>query len=93
MLMFVLATGSRFYQELQSSKAVATLQKQVVKTAVVRRRSTTGESFEEVIVDHENIVPGDIVVLNAGSILPGDCVFITARELHVSQSSLTGESM
>jgi len=39
------------------------------------------------------IVPGDIVVLQAGSIIPADLRLISAKDFFVSQSSLTGESM
>ena len=40
-----------------------------------------------------DIVPGDIVVLQAGAIIPADLRLITAKDFFVSQSSLTGESM
>jgi len=39
------------------------------------------------------IVPGDIVVLQAGAIVPADLRLIGAKDFFVSQSSLTGESM
>jgi Mg2+-importing ATPase len=39
------------------------------------------------------VVPGDIVVLQAGSLIPADLRLISAKDFFVSQSSLTGESM
>lgn len=40
----------------------------------------------------EEIVPGDVVVLSAGSLVPGDGVVLEATDLFVSESALTGES-
>lgn len=37
------------------------------------------------------IVPGDVLVLNAGDLLPADCLIINANELYANESSLTGE--
>src|SRR4030066_487506 len=39
----------------------------------------------------EEIVPGDIVILNAGDVIPGDCVIIESKDLFVDESALTGE--
>ena len=38
------------------------------------------------------IVPGDILLFDAGDIIPADCRIIESNELHVNESSLTGES-
>ena len=38
------------------------------------------------------IVPGDILVFDAGDIIPADCRIIESNELHVNESSLTGET-
>ena len=40
-----------------------------------------------------DIVPGDIVILQAGALIPADLRLISAKDFFVSQSSLTGESM
>lgn len=39
------------------------------------------------------IVPGDIVVLSAGDMIPADCRILTATDLFVGQSAMTGESL
>jgi P-type Mg2+ transporter len=39
------------------------------------------------------IVPGDIVILQAGALIPADLRLISAKDFYVSQSALTGESM
>jgi Mg2+-importing ATPase len=39
------------------------------------------------------LVPGDHVVLSAGDMIPSDCRVLTAKDLFVSQSAMTGESL
>jgi P-type E1-E2 ATPase len=45
---------------------------------------------KEIPVD--DVVPGDIVMLNAGDIIPADSYIIESNDLHVNESVLTGES-
>ncbi len=40
----------------------------------------------------EDIVPGDIFVLNAGDGIPGDCLILESRDLFVDEATLTGET-
>ena len=40
-----------------------------------------------------NLVPGDIVHLSAGDMIPADCRALSAKDLFVSQSAMTGESL
>ena len=40
----------------------------------------------------EEIVPGDIVILNAGDIVPGDCLVDESKDLFVDEATLTGET-
>ncbi|WP_439554779.1 magnesium-translocating P-type ATPase [Dyadobacter sp.] len=44
------------------------------------------------MVNTNEIVPGDILHLRAGDIIPADCRIVESNELHVNESSLTGES-
>ncbi|MBM4076226.1 MAG: HAD-IC family P-type ATPase, partial [Planctomycetes bacterium] len=46
----------------------------------------------EVSIGLQSLVPGDIVLLKAGTVIPGDCRLLDSRELHVNESALTGES-
>ena len=39
------------------------------------------------------LVPGDHIVLSAGDMIPSDCRVLTAKDLFVSQSAMTGESL
>jgi Mg2+-importing ATPase len=43
-------------------------------------------------VENRFVVPGDVVLLSAGSIVPADAVILEATDFHVSEAVLTGES-
>jgi Mg2+-importing ATPase len=85
--MLFLSVALGYIQEHRSSKAVEKLQAMVETNCLVMRGG------KEVDVPIAEIVPGDIVVLQAGAIIPADMRLITAKDFFVSQSSLTGESM
>ena len=75
------------YQEGQAEDSVAALQKMSSPEAtVVRDGSRTKVKAEE-------LVPGDIVILETGDIIPADVRLLDARNLQVDESSLTGESV
>jgi Mg2+-importing ATPase len=75
-----------FWQERGASNAVAKLLSIVqIKTAVLR----DGSSKE---IPVEEIVPGDIVILNAGDIVPGDGLVQESKDLFVDEAMLTGET-
>jgi Mg2+-importing ATPase len=74
-----------FWQEKGASdafeKLLATVQ---IKAAVLRDGEETEISVEE-------IVPGDIIILNAGDMIPADCLILDSNDLFVNESTLTGE--
>ena len=72
---------SRAEQALQSLKKMAAPEAQVLRDGV---RKT---------IPARELVPGDIVLLEAGSIVPADLRLIEAAQLRVDESSLTGESV
>ena len=75
-----------FWQEFSASNAVAKLLALVqIKVAVLR-------GGKQVEIPIENIVPGDIVILNAGDVVPGDCLIIESKDLFVDEAMLTGET-
>ncbi len=76
-----------YFQESRSGKAAEELQKMVQSTAVI----LSGGS--EIELPISEVVPGDIIVLTAGSIIPADLRILSAKDFFVSQSALTGESM
>ena len=85
--MVFLSVFLSYIQEARSSRAVERLQKLVKTTVTVLRDG------KEVEVPLEDIVPGDLVVLAAGSLIPADVRVLSAKDFFVSQSALTGESM
>jgi Ca2+-transporting ATPase len=76
-----------FLQEGRAENAMAALRSMLVTRARVRRG---GHPVE---VDAEELVPGDVVVLEAGDRVPADGRFLHAVTLAVDESSLTGESV
>lgn len=80
------SAGIGYRREYRSQRAAATLAARV-KTRVQVLRSGRPE---QVLV--EDIVPGDIVLLRAGSLVPADCVVLESTDCHVSEAALTGES-
>lgn len=75
-----------FYQERGAANAVkALLARVTVRSRVLRDGS-------EVEVPSAQVVPGDLVVLSAGSQIPADCRLVTSHELFVDESALTGET-
>jgi Mg2+-importing ATPase len=75
-----------FWQERGASNAIAKLLSIVqIKAAVMR----DGNSKE---IPIEEIVPGDIIVLNAGDVVPGDGMIQESKDLFVDEAMLTGET-
>ena len=75
-----------FWQEFGASNAVAKLLALVqIKAAVLR-------DGKQVEIPVEDIVPGDIVILNAGDVVPGDCLLIEEKDIFVDEAMLTGET-
>jgi Mg2+-importing ATPase len=75
-----------FYQESKAQNAAELLRNKVRTTASALRDGVKHE------VGISEIVPGDVVQLSAGDIVPADSRIISAKDLMVDQSSLTGES-
>jgi len=83
----VLASGLLgFIQERGASNAVQGLLARVSVKTTVRRDG------REIEVPADRIVPGDLVVLSAGSAVPGDARLLESRDLFVDESALTGET-
>ena len=85
--MILLSVGLSYVLDRRSSRAVEALGKRV------QSRTFTLRDGAETEVRISEIVPGDIVLLQAGSIVPADLRLITAKDFFVSESALTGESM
>ncbi|MBE0538928.1 MAG: magnesium-translocating P-type ATPase [Ignavibacterium sp.] len=75
-----------FWQERGASNAVKKLLEIVqIKSNVIRN----GNKKE---IHVEEIVPGDVVILSAGSVVPGDALIIESKDLFVDEAALTGET-
>jgi Mg2+-importing ATPase len=75
-----------FWQERGATNAVEKLLALVQIKAAVLRDSNESE------IPVEEIVPGDIVILNAGDVIPGDCLILESKDLFVDEATLTGET-
>lgn len=75
-----------FATEWQAGRALDALRRQAQTISRVRRDGV------EKNIDAEELVPGDIVVLNAGDRIPADARLLEAARLQVEESALTGES-
>ena len=85
-VLILLSTLLDFVVVYKSNKDAANLKKLIATTATVIRNG------KQVKLPIENLTIGDIVLLSAGDLIPGDLRLIESNNLHVSQSSLTGES-
>ncbi|MCR4281498.1 MAG: HAD-IC family P-type ATPase, partial [Bauldia sp.] len=85
-LVIVIGSGLlSFAQEFQASNAVEKLRARVrINTTVVRNGVATA-------VPAEQVVPGDVVVLSAGSLVPADGIILEANDFFVTEAALTGE--
>jgi Mg2+-importing ATPase len=86
-IIMMINTAIGFYQEYQSSRAMALLKSYLQATILVSRAGND----EQLPIN--KIVPGDIIKLNAGDIIPADCRFIATENCIVDESMLTGESI
>ena len=85
--LIVLATvGIGYSREYSAQTAAEALGKRV------KTRSTVLRGGSSASVPVEEVVPGDVVLLCAGSIVPADAVILEATDCHVSEAVLTGES-
>ncbi len=83
----VLNTVLGFVQEYRAERAIAALRQMAQPVARVRRGGAVRE------VPARELVPGDIVLLEAGNIVPADGRLLLAVSLHTQEAALTGESV
>jgi calcium-translocating P-type ATPase len=76
-----------FVQEGKAEGALDALRSMMVPTCRVVRDADSMQ------IAARQLVPGDIVLLESGDKIPADIRFVTAHNLHVDESSLTGESV
>lgn len=76
-----------FFQEFQADKSLAALRKMATLSSKVIRNG------ELQTIPSEKIVPGDLVLIEAGDRIPADGRIIQSIELSTQEAALTGESM
>ena len=73
-------------QEAKAEKSIEALQQMTPPKAKVLRDGVTTE------INAEELVPGDIITLEAGNYVPADCRLLESFNLKIEESSLTGEN-
>jgi Mg2+-importing ATPase len=107
--MVLLSTLIRFFEESRSNRAADRLKEMVSTTATVLRRdpaeiaaAEAARYFQAVLrpkpprrveTQLKKLVPGDVVALSAGDMIPADIRLLSAKDLFISQSAMTGESL
>ncbi|MBC7444497.1 MAG: magnesium-translocating P-type ATPase [Polaromonas sp.] len=107
--MVILSTLLRFVQERRSNQAALALKELVSNKATVIRQGSAAAAAADAQryfdislsvkpaspqeLPIKLLVPGDIVLLSAGDMIPADCRVMVAKDLFVSQSAMTGESL
>jgi P-type Ca2+ transporter type 2C len=86
LVVLLLNAAVGFITEWQAGRALDALRRQSRTVTRVRRDGV------ELTVDAEELVPGDVVILNAGDRVPADARLAKASQLKTEESSLTGES-
>jgi len=74
------------YQEYRAEQSLTALKKMLAQSAKVRRGGEIG------VIAAEGLVPGDVVLLEAGDRAPADGRLVAAQRMDVDESTLTGES-
>jgi Mg2+-importing ATPase len=88
-ILFMVALGVvlRYFQEMRADHAAEKLKEMVSNTATLVRAGIEAE------VPLGQLVPGDIIRLAAGDMVPADVRVLSAKDLFLNQSALTGEAL
>lgn len=83
----VLNAAIGVFQEFKAEKAIEALQKMTTPKSLVRR---DGEVRE---INSVELVPGDVIIIDAGRFIPADLRLVETVNLQIEESALTGESV
>lgn len=75
-----------FVQEFRAEKAMLSLKKMSASHAKVLRDGVTS------VITASKLVPGDVILLEAGDVIPADIRFLETHTLKINESSITGEA-
>jgi Mg2+-importing ATPase len=82
----VLDVSLGFYQEYKSDRTAKLLERySAFRVTVIR-------DGHKNIIDHEEVLPGDIIEIKAGDIIPADLKLIDSNDLYINESVISGES-
>lgn len=87
LIVIVLNAVIGIVQESKAEKALEELKKMSTPNAVVKREGVVKE------ISSEEVVPGDVVFIDAGRFIPADLRLVEAANLQIEESALTGESV
>ena len=87
MIVVILNAVLGVFQETRSEEAINALKKMATPNAHVRR---DGQIVE---IPSTELVPGDVVLLEAGDVVPADLRLTLTKSLKIEESALTGESV
>ena len=82
-----------FFQEYRAERAIQALRSQAAPEALVLRDCQGPGRCSEVTIKTHEIVPGDVILVEAGNRVPADARVMDARSLQADESMLTGESL
>ncbi len=82
-----IVTAISLYQEVRSSDAIKALQQ------LAEPKVTVIRDGEEIIISTEELVPGDIMLLDEGMKIPADAILLQGNDFTVNESIITGESL
>ena len=91
-VVIVVNTLIGFFQEYRAEEALGALMSQAAPEADVVRRVDGGEECIEMSIPSAEVVPGDVILLDAGAKVPADARLVEAANLDVEEAMLTGES-
>jgi len=83
----VIVTAISLYQEAKSSRALKALKHLTEPLVMVKRNG------QQQVIRDEDLLPGDIMLLEEGMKLPADAVIIQSNDLSINESVITGESL
>lgn len=83
----MIVTAISVYQDVRSTKALDALQK------YTRQKTRVLRDDREQLINAEELVPGDVIILEEGNTVPADAKLIQENDLTVDESLVTGESL
>lgn len=87
LIVLLINTLIGFYMEYKAEKSMNALQ----KLSAIPAKTLRNKKLEE--INAEEIVPGDVIFVEAGDMIPADGRIFTTNQLQVDESALTGESI